>query len=433
MTTIVEQLAARGNYGEDIEKFIQNMPKVELHVHFDGSFDPAILFRHLQTKSADSSKYECLPENSILPWDQSLWPVRQLVKDCNNDGIRFHSLCTCRGKRSLQEMIKCFEIFTPIVRGNLELLEELAYDFVKRQAEQRIIYTEARYSPHLLAAGASLAGDVVVNAAPVVEAVTNGFRRGCTDFGVVVNQILCCICWRPDWADSVVELANENRNNFPCAVVAVDIAAGEEHFDATNFPNLYEPHMKAMKKARELNINITMHAGEVAAEGDNVKAAIREYGATRIGHGYRIVGDDDLVKEMKEKNIHLETCPTSSIETGGWKFEEGEKDWAKHPSLTMMEQGLSLSFNSDDPAVFNTSLSWQYRTVVAKMKQPKDVLLASVEAGIDAAFCSEEQKEGLLKIVADFQTNGSPAAVSGRVAFDDRVIHNSKLITEDSM
>ena len=46
-----------------------------------------------------------------------------------------------------------------------------------------------------------------------------------------MNQILCCIAWRPDWANDVIELANKRKNDFPCAVVAVDIAAGEEHFD----------------------------------------------------------------------------------------------------------------------------------------------------------------------------------------------------------
>ncbi len=46
-----------------------------------------------------------------------------------------------------------------------------------------------------------------------------------------MNQILCCIAWRPDWADDVIDLANDMKNNFPCAVVGVDIAAGEEHFD----------------------------------------------------------------------------------------------------------------------------------------------------------------------------------------------------------
>ena len=49
--------------------------------------------------------------------------------------------------------------------------------------------------------------------------------------GFQVNQILCCIAWRPDWAVDVINLAHERRNNTPCAVVGVDIAAGEEHFD----------------------------------------------------------------------------------------------------------------------------------------------------------------------------------------------------------
>ena len=89
----------------------------------------------------------------------------------------FHSICTCRGKRSLHEMIKCFEIFVPIVRGNLEFLEELAYDFVKRQAQQNVIYTEVRYSPHLLAKGGSLSGHESVDAEPVINAITRGFRK----------------------------------------------------------------------------------------------------------------------------------------------------------------------------------------------------------------------------------------------------------------
>jgi adenosine deaminase len=327
-------------------------------------------------------------------------------------------------------MIKSFEIFTPLVRGNIDFIEELAYDFVKRQAEQRVMYTEARYSPHLLAAGAALTGDVPVDARPVVDAVTRGLRRGSIDFGVLVNQILCCICWRPDWADDVVELASARRDDFPCAVVAVDIAAGEEHFDAKNFQALHEPHLKAMKKAQQLNVNITMHAGEVAG-GKNVSAAIREYGATRIGHGYRMIDDIELLKELKDKQIHLETCPTSSRETGGWKFENDEKDWTAHPCLAMIENGISVSFSSDDPAVFNTSLSWQYRTVIAKMKQKKETLLAAVEAGIDAAFCSDDEKQTLRKAVADFK-NGNGVTVGNGVAFRDRVIDN-KLIPGESM
>ena len=423
MSTIVELLACRGNYNEDIERYIQEIPKIELHVHLDGAFSTEVLFRHLREKNA----YDSLPIICVLPWDQSPWPVRQLVEDCQNFN-QFHSLCTCRGKQSLTEMIKCFEIFVPLVQGKLDLIEELSYDFCRRQAEQRVIYTECRYSPHFLAEGASLTGSKPVDATPVFHAVTRGLRRGSSEYGIVVNQILCCITWRPDWADEVIEIASAFRDDYPCAVVGVDIAAGEEHFDAERFPHLHLPHVKAMQKAQDLNLNITMHAGEVGST-DNIKLAITTYGATRIGHGYRVVEDLELMDEIREKKIHLEVCPTSSRETGGWEVT-GQNDWTKHPCVTMIANNISVTFNSDDPAVFNTSLSWQYRTVVAKMKRDKSVLLAAIKCGIDAAFCSKEQKQSLLRIIEGYDTGASLECQ--KTMFQDRVIEN-KLIPAESL
>ncbi len=94
-------------------------------------------------------------------------------------------------------MIKCFEHFLPIVRGDLELIETLAHDFVKRQAAQNIVYTEVRYSPHLLAEGGDYAltddddddtgGTTKVDAGPVLDAVTKGLRRGEKEYGVKVS------------------------------------------------------------------------------------------------------------------------------------------------------------------------------------------------------------------------------------------------------
>ena len=105
-----------------------------------------------------------------------------------------------------------------------------------------------------------------------------------------------------------------------------------------NYPQL--DHEAAFQKAKELNLNITIHAGEVGGT-ENVKRAVRDYGATRIGHGYRIVMDEDLMDEMKQKNIHFEACPTSSFETGGWQFDTDEgKDWKKHPAVKMLDHGL---------------------------------------------------------------------------------------------
>jgi adenosine deaminase len=87
-------------------------------------------------------------------------------------------------------MIKCFEHFIPIVRGDLDLIEMLAYEFVKRQSTQNVIYTEVRYSPHLLAEGGDYTGTAKVNPAPVIDAVTKGLRRGEKFFGIKVCDLL---------------------------------------------------------------------------------------------------------------------------------------------------------------------------------------------------------------------------------------------------
>ena len=389
-------------YDEALEEFLHSLPKVELHVHLDGSFDHSILHQHLQEVGP-----ACLPVQTTLPWDGSPFPVRHLVEHTHNAYPKFHSLCTCRGKRSLQEMIKCFQIFVPIVQGDLALLERLAFDFVKRQADQNVRYTEVRYSPHLLATGGSLSvsfagSQPVVDARSVVDAVTRGLRRGQEQYKVRVNQILCCITWRPDWADDVVEIANERRNDAPCAVVGVDVAAGEEHFDSSAFSHLHEPHVKALQRAKDLGLSITMHAGEVAA-GENVLSAINTYHATRIGHGYRIAvalgsntNDSVLLDELKRRRIHFEVCPTSSVETGGWDYDETrEKNWEEHPLVLMMMNGLNVGLNSDDPAVFDTSLTFQYRIAATKMKLSYTDLVQSVRNSIDASFACEDVKEEL--------------------------------------
>jgi adenosine deaminase len=163
-------------------------------------------------------------------------------------------------------------------------------------------------------------------------------------------------------------MADKYRNDYPCAVVGVDIAAGEEHFDREQFPEMYQLHYDMCQRAKDLGLSITLHAGETPDGNslDNVRRAINDYGATRIGHGYRLVESVELMQEVKAKGVHLEVCPTSSVETGGWIYET--KNWKEHPACSFLKHGLSFSINSDDPAVFHTSLSWQYRLVLAKME-----------------------------------------------------------------
>lgn len=280
-----------------------------------------------------------------------------MVEACRTE-VDYRHLCTCRRRYqalrhtivkkgglsppgTLEDMLTCFEFFFPLVYDNFGLLESLAYDFVVRQYEQNIIYTEMRYSPHLLSKDPKES----------FNAITRGLRRGCRDYNVTVNQILCAINFAPDWSNEVVDMAAENKERYPCAVVAVDVAAGEDHFSRDS--PLWKGHYDMCQKAKKLGLNITIHAGETPGSQENVRKAIEEYGAKRIGHAYKTIKHPELLKMLKEKNMHIEVCPTSSVETGGWK----KTRWTAHPACVFRNHGLSISLNSDDPAVFNTSLT----------------------------------------------------------------------------
>ena len=319
---------------QSIELWVQNFPKIELHVHLDGSFNTTELWDHLQS---NPHMIHCIPIEMKLPWDTNpdTPPVklRELVSACTTS-LDYTRLCTCRRRYrkirhveerknnkslnkkvqgSLEDMLLCFQFFLPLVYNNYDLLEHLAYDFVKRQKEQNVIYTEVRYSPHMLAKDPRMAH----------QSITIGLRRGCidaaatataTDDMIIVNQILCGIDFQPDWSNDVIDMAYEFRLDFPCAVVGVDVAAGETHFAADS--PFHNAHLDMCRKAKQLGIPVTIHAGETPDSSQNVRAAILDYGAKRIGHGYRISNNDDIIELAKSKNINFETCPTSSIVCG---------------------------------------------------------------------------------------------------------------------
>jgi adenosine deaminase len=93
--------------------------------------------------------------------------------------------------------------------------------------------------------------------------------------------------------------------------MGVDVAAGENHFASDS--SFHNAHLGMCQKAVQLGIPVTLHAGETPDSERNVEVAIRDYGARRIGHGYRMSTQDDIIELAKSKNIHFENYLTSSV------------------------------------------------------------------------------------------------------------------------
>jgi adenosine deaminase len=388
-----------------IDGWLRDFPKVELHVHLDGSFQEAFLW-DLACKDAD-----VLPEEGKSLLTGETMHIRRDVKACTCQAD-FSKLISCKGKRSLLAMLDCFSVFLPLVQGRMREIEELAYRFCLRQAEQNVVYTEVRYSPHLLVETAGAAG----NAMEAYEAVTRGLRRGCAEQGITINQILCCIDFRPDWSAETIDLVVKHNKDYPCAAVGLDVAAGEDWLEKPS-----GPHQAALKKANELGIHVTIHCGETGGPA-HVRTAIRELGATRIGHGYAVIEDKELLDEIVEKKIHFEACPTSSVETGSVPrgappMEESQAPpWSQHPIKAFIEAGASLSLSSDDPSVFATSLTADMDLCLSKIGLAKDHIVKCTLSAVEACFAADEEKIRLRKMIekyvgvgdADSDANGKP-------------------------
>jgi aminodeoxyfutalosine deaminase len=145
-----------------------------------------------------------------------------------------------------------------------------------------------------------------------------------------------------------------------------------------------EPYAPAFALARDGGIGSVPHAGE-AAGVSSIRGALNALGADRIRHGIRAVDDPALVRELADRGIVLDVCPISNLRTGV------VASLAQHPLPDLVAAGVRCSVSTDDPAMFGTDLGTEYRTA-ARLGVPPQVIY---QAGVQGALCDEETRAAL--------------------------------------
>src|SRR5213593_1695884 len=235
----------------------KSLPKIDLHLHLDGAIRVPTI--------AELGEELCVKLPTYDP--KELARFVQVGRDC----------------RSLTDFLKRFEVFYGILPF-AKTQERIAYELCEDCARDNVIYFETRFAPCLACSERFTMEDAVV-------AALEGLRRGQRDFGVRCGLILCC--YRPaSPAESVktVKLAHKYRDRGVCGI---DLAGDELHFSAT-------PHAGAFALARKLEIPITIHAGE-GEHAENIREAVFDHGATRIGHGVALQRDPELLKRVRDR------------------------------------------------------------------------------------------------------------------------------------
>jgi adenosine deaminase len=324
---------------------IQQLPKVELHVHLDCSLS----FEVVQKLIPGTTKQE-YEKKFVAP---------------DNCG-------------SLIEYIKCASASIDIMQTK-EQLELVTLDFIEQLKADNVIYCEVRFAPlqHL---------DQGLSANQVVEIVNNTISRATETLEIEVRLILCSLRnFDEEKSMQTIQLVHDFRGTN---VVGFDLAA-----DEAGYP--IDEHKSAFEFAKKHEIPCTCHAGE-ACGPKNVWEAIDELHVQRIGHGVRSYEDSSLMDYLKEKNIHLEICPTSNIKTGIYS------KLSNHNIDKIYRSGISLSVNTDGRSLSNVNLFDEYKNLNTHFDwELKDYLATNLFA-IEAAFVGDDLKKKLRKKLLDY-------------------------------
>lgn len=325
----------------DLPTVIQALPKVELHVHLEGTVQPETLFALAR-------------QNGIALPVASLDDLRDWYTFRNFDHFVeiFSTLCAC--------------LQTP------DDFARITYEYGLAMAQQNIRYAEITWSPtqhpHLPFTA-------------LLEGVNAGRRQAERDFGVRMAWIPDIVRCEPDTALQVVASVTSPEARAG-GVVALGLGGPEVGFP----PELFT---EAFDRARAAGLHSNPHAGETVGP-ESVWGALRALGAERIGHGVRAIEDPALVAYLAEHRIPLEVNPTSNICLGVYS------SYAAHPLRALLEAGIQVTINSDDPALFNTSLNAEYLHAVQDCGLTIGQLVTVARHAICASYLPAHDKASLL-------------------------------------
>ena len=328
---------------------VSRYARVDLHLHLDGSLSPEDLVNMAQM------------EGETLPADR--------------DELLEHLICpeTCN---SLNIYLQCFRL-PNLVMQTRQTISYATEQLVKRLDQQGLVYAEIRFAPqkHMRK---GLTQD------EVVQASIQGLEKGLAESsnGIKANIILSCM--RGDNNEQLnMETVSIAPKYLGHGVCAVDLAGAEALYPTSDYEELFA-------KAREYKLPFTIHAGE--ADGvESMHDAIR-YGARRLGHGIRAYNDLETKELLKERDICLECCPTSNLQT---KAVYGLTMLSLYPLHQFLSDGVAISINTDNMTVSDTTIHREFSKLQEAGILNEAQASLMLRNAIDHAFITDAEKAAL--------------------------------------
>ena len=326
----------------DKKQYIEQMPKVELHLHLDGAFTLEFLLSLIQKYGGDSEI------NTIDDLEK-----RFEFKDFP------HFIQTWFWKNQYFREPPDFE--------------ESTYRTLEKMKYQNIVYSEAFISPWDYQESGVSPTDIAI-------ANCHAVKRAKMDFGIECKLIVDIT--RDHGHKHALERLDQIFPYVGDEIIGIGLGGSEHLFPARDFKEVF-------LEAKRRGLHCVAHAGEVVGP-ESVWSAIQDLQVERIGHGVRSIEDPKLLEYLREKQIPLEVCIISNLKTGVYS------EVNKHPINDLFHEGLLVSVNSDDPTMFGSTLADEYLILLNELNFTLPEIRHIQNNAVESLFASSDKKR-LLK------------------------------------
>ena len=325
-------------------ELIQKLPKAELHLHIEGTFEPELMFALAKRN------------NIKLPY-ASVEALRSTY-EFNN----------------LQEFLDIYYQGVNVLQTE-EDFYDLTWAYLQRAKADNVVHTEIMYDPQ---SHTERGIDFAVAINGIVRALEEGRRQ----LGISSYLILSLLRHlSEDECLATLEQAISHKDKF----IAIGLDSSELGHPPEKFTRLYA-------KATELGLLKVAHAGEEGPT-EYIWSAIDVLDIDRIDHGNRCLEDDKLVEYIKAKDLTLTVCPLSNLKL------QVVKDLADHPLKIMLSKGLKATVNSDDPAYFGGYVNENFIAITKALNLSEDDIVQLVKNSFTGSFLADEHIQSHLKAI----------------------------------
>jgi adenosine deaminase len=337
-----------------MKKFIQGLPKIELHCHIEGTFEPELMF-----EIADRNGVS-LPYSSV-------------------DKLREAYAFT-----RLQDFLDIYYQGMNVLQTEQDFFD-LTWAYLARVHAQNVRHTEIFFDPQ-----GHVSRDIPFEV--VINGITGALEAAESDFGIS-SRVIMCFLRHLDQGDAfnTLELARPYRQNI--------IGVGLDSSELGNPPEKFE---QVFAEARNQGYLCVAHAGEEGPP-EYIYSALDKLQVNRIDHGNSCLQDPALVDRLVSERMPLTVCPLSN--TRLCVVDE----MTSHPLKLMLDKGLCVTLNSDDPAYFGGYMNENYEAVTDALNLNRGELVQLCNNAINASFIDASRKQELKSELASyFQNTGSP-------------------------